>query len=266
MEAILTHPASDNSMETRWGKMFIVSLALHLVVFSMILFVPERSATKKIRGIVYEVNLVDMPKGKRTTVQSRPKAKPEKRLSSPAKTSSSKRLSRPKSKAKPVVISKRTVKTKAKKLNLPVDPTKKHIDQALEKIKKKVEEGKVNTKEQAVTKLEAPAIESGGGQVSGRTDGITIHLYKIDVYETIKRNWSYPVQDDKSLAAIVELTVQNNGTILKTRMTQNSGNERFDQSVLKAIKLSDPLPPFPEGYRKTHEEIEINFNLSELEH
>ncbi len=246
--------------------MFIVSLVLHLVVFSMILFVPERSATKKIRGIIYEVNLVDMPKGKRTTVKSSPKAKVRKRRSSPAKTSSSKRVSRSKSKAKSVVIAKRAVKTKAKKLKLPVDSSKKHIDQALEKIKKKVEEGKQNTKEQAVSKLEAPATASGRGRSSGRTDGITIHLYTIDVYETIKNNWSYPAQDDKSLAAIVELTVQNNGSILKTRMTQNSGNARFDQSVLKAIKLSDPLPPFPEGYRKTYEEIEINFNLSELEH
>jgi len=266
MEAILTHPASDTSTETKWGKMFFVSLALHLVLFSMILFVPEPSTTKKIRGIVYEVNLVDMPKGKRTTVQSRPKAKPGKRLSTPAKTSSSKRLSRSKSKAKPVVISKRTVKTTTKKLKPPEDTSKIHVDQALEKIKKKVEEGKENTKESAVAKLEAPAIESGGGESSGRTEGITIHLYKIDVYETIKRNWSYPALDDKSLAAIVELTVKNNGTILKTDMTQSSGNERFDQSVLKAITLSDPLPPFPEGYRKTHEEIEINFNLSELEH
>ncbi len=266
MEAILAHPVSDNSMKTKWGKMFIVSLVLHLVMFSLILFVPEPSTTKKIRGIVYEVNLVDMPKGKRTTVKSRPKAKSRKRLSAPAKTASSKRLSRSKKKAKAVVISKRTVKTKARKLKLPENTSKIHVDQALEKIKKKVEEGNGNTKEPAVTRLEAPAIASGRGQPSGRADGVTIHLYKIDIYETIKNNWSYPAQDDKSLAAIIELTVKNNGTILKTRMTQRSGNERFDQSVLKAIKLSDPLPPFPEGYRKTHEEIEINFNLSELEH
>jgi len=266
MEAILANPASDTSMDIKWGKMFLVSLALHLAIFSMILFVPEPSTSKKIRGIVYEVNLVDMPRGKRATVKSRPKAKPGKRLTPPAKSSSSKRLSRSKSKAKPVVISKRTVKTKARKLTPPVDPTKKHIDQALEKIKKKVEEGKEGATEPAVSRLEAPAIESGRGQVSGRTDGITIHLYKLEIYERIKSNWSYPAQDDKSLAAIIELTVKNVGTILKTRMTQSSGNARFDQSVLKAIKLSDPLPPFPEGYRKTHEEIEINFNLSELEH
>ncbi len=266
MEAILTNPASDMSMEIKWGKMFLVSLALHLVIFAMILFVPEPSATKKIRGIVYEVNLVDMPRGKRSTVLSRPKAKSGKRLSSPAKSSSSKRLSRSKSKAKPVVISKRTVKTKARRLKLPEDTSKIHVDQALEKIKKKVENGMDNGTEQAVSRLEAPVIASGGGQSSGRTEGITIHLYKLDVYETIKRNWSYPAQDDKGLAAIVELTVKNSGIILKTRMTQSSGNERFDKSVLKAIKLSDPLPVFPEGYRKTHEEIEINFNLSELEH
>ena len=39
----------------------------------------------------------------------------------------------------------------------------------------------------------------------------------------------------------------------------------FDESVMRAIERSDPLPPFPEGFLKSFEEIEINFNLRELE-
>ena len=136
----------------------------------------------------------------------------------------------------------------------------------MEKIKKKVEEGEKDSDDQAVSRLELPNEGSGQASLSDRAEnGITIHLYRMEIYDLIKSNWSLPALDDESLAAVIELTVKNNGTILKTRMTQRSGNERFDQSVLKAIKRSDPLPPFPEGYRKTHEEIEINFNLSDLE-
>lgn len=267
MEALLIHPASDTSMQTKWGKMFMVSLVLHLIVFSSLLFVPDNIGPRQIRDTVYEVKLVDLPRAKRSTVKTkaRPRTKTVKRLA-PAKTASTKELSRLKSKAKPVVMAKRTAKAETKKLAPPQDPTNKHIDQALEKIKKKVEEGKNDSDSPVVSRLELPDERSGQASLSGRGEnGITIHLYRMEIYDLIKSHWSLPALDDENLAAVIELTVRSNGTIIKTRMTQSSGNERFDRSVLKAIKLSDPLPPFPEGYRKTHEEIEINFNLSELE-
>ena len=279
MEALLIHPASDTSMQTKWGKMFMVSLVLHLIVFSSLLFVPENIGPRKIRDTVYEVKLVDLPRAKRSTVKTKAstRTKTVKRLA-PAKTASTKELSRLKSKAKPVVVAKRTTKAKpvviakrtakaeTKKLAPPQDSTNKHIDQALEKIKKKVEEGKNDSDSPVVSRLDLPDEKSGQTSLSGRAEnGITIHLYRMEIYDLIKSHWSLPALDDENLAAVIELTVKSNGTIIKTRMTQSSGNERFDRSVLKAIKLSDPLPPFPEGYRKTHEEIEINFNLSELE-
>ena len=59
--------------------------------------------------------------------------------------------------------------------------------------------------------------------------------------------------------------VKNNGAILESWFRKRSSNVIFDQSVLKALERSDPLPPFPEHYRKTYDEIEINFNLRELE-
>jgi colicin import membrane protein len=52
---------------------------------------------------------------------------------------------------------------------------------------------------------------------------------------------------------------------MKTRFDKRSTDVLFDESVSKAIERSNPLPPFPEGYRKTNEELEINFNLKDLE-
>jgi colicin import membrane protein len=265
MEALMIHPASDTAMQAKWGKMFMVSLALHLIVCSTLLFIPENIGPRKIQGPIYEVKLVELPRAKGSTVKTKARAKTVKRLA-PTKTASTKELTRLKSKAKPVIIAKRTKKVETKKLAPPEDSAKNHIDQALEKIKKKVEAGQTDSDAPSVSRLKLPAEGSGQGTVSGRAeDGITIHLYRMEIYDLIKSNWSLPALDDKNLAAVILLTVQNTGDILKTRMAQSSGNERFDQSVLKAIKRSNPLPPFPEGYRKTREEIEINFNLSELE-
>jgi colicin import membrane protein len=39
----------------------------------------------------------------------------------------------------------------------------------------------------------------------------------------------------------------------------------FDESVLKAIERSNPLPPFPDSYRMSQDELQITFNLSDLE-
>jgi len=49
------------------------------------------------------------------------------------------------------------------------------------------------------------------------------------------------------------------------RFKERSGDTIFDQSVLKAVEKSDPLPPFPEGYIKSYDDIEITFNLKDLE-
>jgi len=273
MEALMGHPASDISLETKWGKMVIVSIVLHLAVFSMVLFVPDATTTRKIRGTVYEVNLVELPKGKQPRVQKRNRAKAGVRTKAgtvkklaPAKTASVDKLPRLQSKANPLVIAKKTVKTKTKKLVPPQDrdTSKNHVDQALARIKKNVKETTATGPD--LPSLEVPATDTGGNVQAGRAEnGILILMYQNDVEALIKDNWSFPAHGDENPAAIVVLTVQKNGTILKTLITQSSGDERFDQSVLKAIKRSDPLPPFPAGYRKTHEEIEINFNLSELD-
>jgi colicin import membrane protein len=89
----------------------------------------------------------------------------------------------------------------------------------------------------------------------------------VEVETKIKGNWSYPValQIQKDLEAVVVLKVKSDGTILRSQLKKRSSNPVFDQSVLKAIERSDPLPPFPEGYRKSHDEIEITFNLKDLE-
>ena len=273
MEALIGQPASDISMETKWGKMLAISLVLHLAVFSMVLFVPEAATNRRIQGTVYEVNLVELPRGKPTHVKKGRRAKPVirtktkavKRLA-PAKTAAADKIARLQSRAKPLVVAKKTVKAKTQKPAPAREATQDHINQALERIKRNVQAAKTTEIDQTPSRMEVPAVETGGGGPVGRAEnGILIHMYRIDVYDQIKSNWSFPAQDVEGLSAIVVLTVQNNGTILKTTMTQPSGNGRFDQSVLKAIKRSDPLPPFPAGYRKTHEEIEINFNLRDLE-
>lgn len=107
--------------------------------------------------------------------------------------------------------------------------------------------------------------------VFGMSSGIGkgIQLYQLEIEDAIKNNWSYPValinvKRKKAPEAIIIVTVRSDGKILKTWFKRRSNNPLFDDSVLKAIERSDPLPRFPPGYLKSYDEIEINFSLKDL--
>jgi colicin import membrane protein len=89
-------------------------------------------------------------------------------------------------------------------------------------------------------------------------------MYKMTVETQIKSQWSYS-DALGNYEAIVIVNIRNDGTVLETRFIKPSGNKIFDESVLKAIEKAKPLPPLPEGYEKSYEEIKINFNLKDLE-
>jgi colicin import membrane protein len=268
---------SEDSLEMRWSPMVILSVAFHLAVFLSILFIPESlPARRSFDGVVYEVNLVEMPGGgtpsgaKGVPAQPAQKAEPIVKKETPAK-----RIPEvPKPEEKPVVIAKKTLDKPAPPAEKPKVAPSDLIDKAISKI-----EGKVKTEEhldKALARLESKAEESkgdsgpaaGGGLLGGgQPGGTAMQIYQAEVESLIKSNWHYPVAMDnqKDLEAIVVLMVKSDGTVMRSRFDKRSQNVLFDESVLKAIERSNPLPPFPESYRKSHEEFEINFNLKDFE-
>jgi colicin import membrane protein len=283
-------------MEPKWNTMLILSLFFHLMVFSLILFVPESLPTRRIKGAVYEVNLVELPSREPVKIKENPKAEAGKALPISKKTRPAKRISAPKKADKPVVIAKRTVTTPKKKAEKPKVSPSELLDKAVAKVKGKVEAEKQDTSrriEQALAKLETKveaeteekdhlgeAISrletrnkgaSGKGSPTGSSvTGMAIDIYRSEVEDWVKSNWAYPValtspRNKEVLEAVVVVKAKSDGTILKSSFTKRSSNAMFNQSVLKAIEQSDPLPPFPPGYRLTQEEFEITFNLNELE-
>jgi len=169
------------------------------------------------------------------------------------------------------VIAKRSMTQKSHKLKRRKKSSSRLIDQAVAKIEKKVRAEK-NHVEQEMARLASRAKDRDVKQVLGRgsENGITIRIYKMEVEDRVKSNWSYPVAlvnsgSLEALEATVVIKVKSDGTILKSWFKRRSSDVIFNDSVMKAIDRSVPLPPFPEGYRKSYDEIEINFNLSELE-
>ena len=256
-----------------WGRMFAFSSLLHVVLFCFVLFVPDSMPARRIKGVVYEVNLVEMPSGKQLQKGGSAGAKTEKKKTRTRKFRPTERIPVPKKESKPVVVAKRVVKRKSSPKKRKTTPTStRRLDEALKKIEKKVKREKDDPLKQAISRLETQVkdSEAGGFRRGEAGEGISIQFYQMQVEERIKANWSYPVDltdadKGKALEAIVIVKVLSNGSIQKTWFKERSSNVIFDQSVLKAVERSDPLPPFPEGYRRTYDQIEINFNLRDLE-
>jgi len=277
---------AGSPMKPRWSGMLALSGLVHVVLFSLVFLIPDHSVSSRLKGVVYEVDLVELPKSAKRKPAARKAASSKTVKKRPVRTvkpTPAKRISRPKPPEKPVVVAKRTLKVKKRKPAKPkVDPSR-LIDQAVTRIERKVQKETVKKAEpepetdhvsDAIAKLankqrEAvpEAVGDTEGQAPGAT-GIAMRMYQLAVEEWIKSNWSYPValsDTDKDLETIVVLRVRSDGSIIDSRITRKSSDPTFDRSVMRAIERSDPLPQFPEGYRKSQDEMEINFNLRDLE-
>ncbi|MBN2032127.1 MAG: TonB C-terminal domain-containing protein [Deltaproteobacteria bacterium] len=277
-------------MEMQWKPMAILSVLFHVAVFASILFIPESlPAGRSFDGMVYEVNLVEMPRGGGgvpesggVPIREAHRAVKKEAAAKQVPVEPAKRITQaPKREEKPVIIAKKTLDKPLPAPEKPKVAPSELIDKAISKIERNVKsEEHLDT---ALAKLESRALEidkdagpspSGGGLVGGGPNygggiagGTAIQIYRMQVDSLIKSNWHYPVATDnqKEREAILLLTVKRDGAIISTRFEKKSQNVLFDESVLKAIERSNPLPPFPGSYRRSHEELIINFNLRELE-
>lgn len=263
-------------MEQKWSRMVAVSVGFHLAAFFLIMLLANTGPSiRPYRGISYEVNLVELPGG---GVQKTPgppaavQAKPEKSVPKEIKETKAERIEEVRREEKAVVIAKKTVEKAAPKPEKPKVSPMDQINKAISKIERKVKSDNVDHLNTAISRLQAKAQTGvkpgGGGGMEGGQGGFgggPMALYQMEVEARIKGNWNYPIMDKQDLEAVVVLSVRQDGTILKTRLEKRSADTMFDESVMKAVERSNPLPPFPESYRKSHDELWITFNLKDLE-
>jgi len=263
-------PAEDWA-EKKWSPMIGLSAAFHIVVLAILLFAPGSFLKRPFEAVIYEIDLVEMPATR--AVQSLPASRPATTSKATAvlpKEAKAKRIATVEQEDKPLTIAKRTIeKRKAPPIAEPNASPSKLIDKAISRIETKVKTDTGTHIDQAIAKLEGQVRQRPDSGIGNRESGvgISIRIYQIEVENRIKQNWSYPVAmgGRSDFEAIVVVKVKRDGKILDKQFKKRSSNAVFDQSVLKAIERSDPLPPFPEGYIRRYDEIEINFNLRELQ-
>ncbi len=101
---------------------------------------------------------------------------------------------------------------------------------------------------------------SGGGD-GGRVASSLLGFYGDRVKETISRNWVFSEAiKTQGLETRLMVVVNRDGSIVDLRVEKTSGNAVFDESALRAVRKSAPLPPLPQVISYPRVEIGIRFS------
>ena len=261
-----------------WVGMIGLSFLCHLVFFSGVLFAPKFRSSKSYIPSAVEVDLVSLPRP-----QAGPAAPPQaekKDMKPPAKEPELvKERQEP---VRPVEVKpKETVSLAPQKIEVKKSIKQKTYDaskvikSAIEKIEKEAPQSRPHDVREAIDKLKQDVEGKSGvvtreGTVAGGYGERTLDLldiYNAEIWHKIRKNWAYSeavAGGSAAWEAIVVVKIMKNGDIRDLWFETRSGNSYFDDSALKAIKKSDPLPPLPKGFLGPYHEVGFRFNLSEL--
>jgi TolA protein len=101
-----------------------------------------------------------------------------------------------------------------------------------------------------------------GGKAEGVAVGTTSQEFKFPPYlaiirEKIEQNWN-PPPSSKNVKVKVLFKILRSGGVGETKLEESSGNFYFDQAAMRAILLSNPFPPLPEGFYKDYEVFSVD--------
>lgn len=90
--------------------------------------------------------------------------------------------------------------------------------------------------------------------------GLPFLLYTRQVKQRVRESWIV-AQEKPGVSAVVRFGILPSGDIVAIELARGSGDRVFDESVLRAVKKADPLPPPPEAYRHefTRQKVEVVF-------
>ena len=177
-----------------------------------------------------------------------------------------------KEKSKPEPVKKQPVKeTKedSKSETASADSVRERLLQsAVERAKARGEGSQKTSKGEALSAgtgegIGAAGLGQGGRGGPGIVKGMDYVIYQNRMLSTIKNNWVW-LETRGNLKVVVRFNVKDNGEVAGLKIIQPSGNPSFDESVLRAVRKSSPLPTPPEALRREFSEVELAFRPEDL--
>lgn len=114
------------------------------------------------------------------------------------------------------------------------------------------------TPEKKVVKKGLPDITPKIYTGSGR--GFTYSYYLNILLNKISKSWHNPFKGkDVVLRSIVYFEVDRRGTIYNVRLEENSGNQVYNESTMRAVTLAKKLPPLPQEFADDYLKVHLEF-------
>ncbi len=286
-----------------WIGMVVLSILCHILFFSGVLFLPELRSAKPYIPFAVEVDLVSLAQvesqpqaaSDQVSVSAQAEVKrapvePVKPAEQPKPPEPAKELESVKPKEKPVqAVETRPEEVTDKRVSLAPRPLRvkrslkqktynasRVIRSAIARIEKEAPESRPRPVLQAIDKLKEEVESHGGVVIRGgmARSGVSrktvelLDIYNAEIWHRIQKNWAFSeemVRGRTNLEATIIVKIMRKGEIRDIWFEKRSGNSYFDDSVFKAVKKSDPLPPLPEGYLGPFYDVGFRFNLSELQ-
>lgn len=81
--------------------------------------------------------------------------------------------------------------------------------------------------------------------------------YLVIIRDKIERNWN-PPPGAKDIKSRVVFKIFRTGRMGDAGLSESSGNFYFDQAAMRAVMVSSPFPPLPEGFFKEYEVFSVD--------
>lgn len=253
--------------EKTFYRMLLLSMAFHLVFLALMGTSFKRtSRTVNPFNNAYSVNLVEDIAGKSKDAGTRPLAsqrpglpmQPQKQRPETTKTKPVKKPTEP---LEPV----RSLSPKKLPPKETTGATKDELKRLEERIremrKRTASGGSQNEARQGVGATGGEGLSGSAGS-SGSGSGAqnpALVRYLIVMRDRIESSWHIPFISGakKNLETKVTIKIRRDGRIVDISMEKRSGNRSYDESVLRALRTADPLPPIPPSVDEDPLEVEM---------
>ncbi len=228
------------------SKDFIISLGSHIIfILLLVIFVPV-TAYYQIKGYpqVYRVGLVSLPAGGLGGGGEEVK-------------STLKELKQAEGIGLKEIKTEQKKKRESKISQQKIELTKKSTP-----VSAKKGEGKATSAKEGAG--EGHEISLGGGLGSAFVEGGDFESpYYLNIaFGKIRENFTNPLrQTNLPIRATVYFIIQKNGKVVESEIETSSGITIFDQSALRAVLSSNPLPPLPQEYKGEWLGIHLEFEF-----
>ncbi|MCD4654197.1 TonB family protein [bacterium] len=151
-------------------------------------------------------------------------------------------------------------KTKESEKNRPSKKSSELVDPSeaeLKRMKKRKNDRKLpsKTEDKETFQMRTGFLPGGSGQTMGSlkldAKDFPFMYYLSMMKNKISENWIPPfgsVSSEESKRVVVMFRVDRSGRIFSPEVEESSDDDLLDQSALRAVIVSAPFPPLPEGY------------------